>query len=125
MPEPFKKDIMKSLRKVRQKRVRQKVTGSEQRPRLSIFRSNRNIYAQIINDQASCTLVSASSRGKDFSTDTVKPNTKEAAFAVGELLSRKAKDKGITTVCLDRGGYKYHGRVKALSDGARKGGLKF
>ena len=108
-------------RRIRQ-RIRKKIQGSNKRPRISIFRSNQQIYAQIIDDNKGHTLISASSKEAEISTSGSKV---EQAIKVGELLARKAKDAGVETVIFDRGGYLYHGRVKALAEGARKGGLKF
>ena len=100
-------------------RIRKNVKGTAERPRLSVFRSNKQIYAQIINDLTGNTLVSASSLGME-----AMPK-KEQAAKVGELLGKKAVEAGITQVVFDRNGYLYHGRVKELADGARNGGLKF
>ena len=100
-------------------RVRNKISGTAARPRLSVFRSNKQIYAQVIDDETAKTLVSASSLGME-----AMPK-KEQAANVGEALAQKAIEAGITTVVFDRNGYLYHGRVKELADGARKGGLKF
>ena len=100
-------------------RVRNKISGTAARPRLSVFRSNKQIYAQVIDDETAKTLVSASSLGME-----AMPK-KEQAAKVGETLAQKAIEAGITTVVFDRNGYLYHGRVKELADGARKGGLKF
>ena len=100
-------------------RVRNKISGTAARPRLSVFRSNKQIYAQVIDDETAKTLVSASSLGME-----AMPK-KEQAAKVGEALAQKAIEVGITTVVFDRNGYLYHGRVKELADGARKGGLKF
>ena len=100
-------------------RVRNKISGTAARPRLSVFRSNKQIYAQVIDDETAKTLVSASSLGME-----TMPK-KEQAAKVGEALAQKAIEAGITTVVFDRNGYLYHGRVKELADGARKGGLKF
>jgi large subunit ribosomal protein L18 len=102
-------------------RVRSKVKGTAERPRLSVFRSNRAIWAQVIDDQRGHTLVSASSTQLEQSGLAKK----EAAEKVGELLAEKAKAAGIERVVFDRGPYLYHGRVKALADGAREGGLEF
>ena len=109
-------------RKVRHERVTEKVFGTSDCPRLCVFRSNTNIYAQIINDENGSTLVSASSLDKDLK---IKNLNVEAATKVGESLAKKAKKAGIKTVVFDRGGYKYHGRVKALAEAARENGLKF
>ena len=106
----------------RHKRVRAKISGTPERPRLSVFRSEKNIYAQIIDDVAGNTLVSASSVEKDFEGSG---SNKEAAKKVGRLVAERAIAKGIEEVVFDRGGYIYHGRVKELADGAREGGLKF
>ncbi len=106
----------------RHKRVRAKISGTAERPRLCVFRSNANIYAQIIDDVAGVTLVSASSLDQDFEGNG---GNKEAAKKVGELLAKKALAKGIEEVIFDRGGYLYHGRVQQLAEGAREGGLKF
>ena len=106
----------------RHKRVRAKVFGTPERPRLNVFRSEKNIYAQVIDDVAGHTLVSASSLDK--SIDGYGGNI-AAATAVGKLVAERALAKGIDTVVFDRGGYVYHGRVAALADGAREGGLKF
>lgn len=105
----------------RHTRVRGKIGGTAERPRFNVFRSNTNIYAQIIDDVNGVTLVSAASNEKDFGYGA----NKEAAFKVGELIAERAAKKGITEVVFDRGGYIYHGRVKELAEGARKGGLKF
>ena len=102
------------------RRIRGKISGTGERPRMSVFRSNKQIYVQIIDDLSGKTLVSASSLGM-----TDKVTKKEEAAKVGELVAQKAKDAGITTVVFDRNGYLYHGRVKELADAARKGGLKF
>jgi large subunit ribosomal protein L18 len=109
----------------RQRRVRGKVSGTAERPRLRVTRSSANIYAQIIDDRAGATLVSASSIEKDLRTSIATGATVEAAGAVGEAVAKKALEKGIKTVIFDRGGNLYHGRVKALADGARSAGLEF
>ena len=106
----------------RHKRVRAKISGTPERPRLNVFRSKQNIYAQVIDDVAGVTLASASSVEKDF--DGYGGN-KEAARKVGKLVAERAKAKGIDTVVFDRGGYVYHGRVAELAEGAREGGLQF
>lgn len=109
-------------RKTRHKRVRAKIRGTADRPRLNVFRSLNNIYAQIIDDDKGITLVAASTLDKDFEG---KGGNKEAARQVGMALAKKALDKGISEVVFDRAGYLYHGRVKELAEGAREGGLKF
>ena len=106
----------------RHKRVRGKISGTPERPRLNVFRSETNIYAQIIDDVAGVTLVSASSLEKGFECEGTKS---DAAKKVGQLVAERALAKGIDTVVFDRGGYVYHGRVQALADGAREGGLQF
>lgn len=106
----------------RHKRVRAKISGTPERPRLNVFRSETNIYAQIIDDVNGVTLVSASSLEKGF---TCEGDKKAAAKKVGQLVAERAKAKGIEAVVFDRGGYVYHGRVQALAEGAREGGLQF
>ena len=105
------------------KRIRRDITGTESRPRLSIFRSNKEIYAQIVNDVDGKTLVAASSRDKDVTS--AEGGKKEKAALVGKALAEKALKAGIETISFDRSGYLYHGRVKSLAEGAREGGLKF
>ncbi|WP_018109206.1 50S ribosomal protein L18 [Bacteroides propionicifaciens] len=105
-------------RKIRY-RVRNKISGSSSCPRMSVYRSNKQIYVQIIDDLSGKTLVSASSLGLNV------PSNKDQAVKVGELIAKKAVEAGIEAVVFDRGGYLYHGRVKELADAARKGGLKF
>ncbi len=106
----------------RHKRVRGKISGTPERPRLNVFRSEANIYAQVIDDVNGVTLVSASSLDKSFEG---KGGNIEAARKVGQMVAERAKAKGIDTVVFDRGGYVYHGRVQALAEGAREGGLNF
>ena len=106
----------------RHKRVRAKISGTPERPRLNVFRSEKNIYAQIIDDVAGNTLAAASSVEKDFEG---LGSNKEAARKVGKLVAERALAKGIEEVVFDRGGYIYHGRVMELAEGAREGGLKF
>ena len=112
----------KAQRLHRHKRVRGKVSGTPERPRLNVFRSETNIYAQIIDDTKGVTLVSASSLEKGFEGSG---SNCEAAKKVGEAIAERAKAKGIEAVVFDRGGSLYHGRVKALAEGAREGGLQF
>lgn len=104
-------------------RIRKVVSGSAERPRLSVFRSNLEIYAQLIDDVSGKTLLAANSRDKGIADQKVT-KTQKAAL-VGKLVAEKALEAGINTVVFDRGGFNYHGRVKALADGAREGGLKF
>lgn len=111
-------------RERRHQRVRKKVFGTPKRPRLSVFRSNYNIYAQIIDDERGVTLVSASTLDRELKEFRGKKNV-EAAKEVGKLIAAKALKKGIKEVVFDRGGFKYHGRIKALAMAAREGGLKF
>ena len=112
----------KAMRLKRHIRVRGKVSGTAERPRLNVFRSNANIYAQIIDDVNGVTLVSANTLEKGFEGAT---GNAEAAKKVGVTLAERAKAKGINEVVFDRGGYVYHGRVAALAEGAREGGLQF
>ena len=113
-------------RKVRHYRVRKHVSGTPERPRLSIYRSNKFVYAQVIDDQNGRTLAAASSIQKDLKTQLGgKCSNMDAAKLVGKTVAQRAKDKGVTKVCFDRGGYQYHGRVKAIADAAREGGLEF
>ena len=116
-----KKDSNKA-RLQRHKRVRAKISGTAERPRLDVFRSAKNIYAQVIDDVAGVTLVSASTAEKSF---TEYGGNKEAAKQVGKLIAERAAKAGITEVVFDRGGNIYHGRVKELAEGAREGGLNF
>ena len=106
----------------RHKRSRAKISGTAARPRLDVFRSNANIYAQIIDDENGVTLLSASTLDKEFEG---YGGNKEAAKAVGAMIAKRALERGITEVVFDRGGYVYHGRVQALAEAAREGGLKF
>ena len=112
----------KAMRMHRHVRVRGKISGTPERPRLNVFRSNANIYAQIIDDVNGVTLVSANTLEKGFEGAT---GNAEAAKKVGTVLAERAKAKGIEEIVFDRGGYVYHGRVAALAEGAREGGLKF
>ncbi|MCI6255549.1 MAG: 50S ribosomal protein L18 [Clostridiales bacterium] len=112
----------KAQRLKRHKRVRAKISGTPERPRLNVFRSETNIYAQIIDDVNGKTLVSASSLEKAFECDGTKT---DAAKKVGQVVAERAKAAGISEVVFDRGGYVYHGRVAALAEGAREGGLQF
>lgn len=118
----FKVDKEYRRLKIKQ-RVRKVVTGTEVRPRMTVFRSNKEIYVQLINDSKGTTLVSASSRAKEVSGQKV--NKTEKSKLVGKLIAEKALQAGITSVVFDRNGYLYHGRIKALADSAREGGIKF
>ena len=104
-------------------RIRKTVSGTTQRPRLAVFRSNKEIYAQLIDDVNGKTITAASSRDKDI--DTSKSNNVETAKLVGQAIAEKAKSVGVENITFDRGGYLYHGRIKSLAEGAREGGLKF
>ncbi len=121
----IKKADKNANRLQRHKRVRRKITGTTQRPRLCVFRSANNIYAQIIDDTNRVTLAAASSLEAEVKGAVNHTGNKEAARKVGELIAKKAVEKGITEVVFDRGGYLYHGRIQELAEGAREAGLKF
>lgn len=112
-----------ATRQKRHARVRAKLSGTEARPRLNVFRSNQHIYAQLIDDVKGVTLASASTLDKEFGTEAT--SNAAAAQKVGELIAKRAIEKGYKTVVFDRGGYLFHGRVKALADAARENGLEF
>jgi len=120
-----KKDTRNDNRLKRHERVRKDVFGTPERPRLCVYRSSKNISAQVIDDVNGITLASASSLDKEFKASMAYGGNKEAAKLVGEKLGEAALKAGIKTVCFDRGGYLYHGRVKELADGARSAGLEF
>jgi len=120
-----KQDKIKRAALRRKYHVRKKVFGTPERPRLSVFRSNRHIYAQVIDDVAGATLVAASTRSKALRDQLQKTGNKQAAEIVGEAIAKQALGVGIKCVCFDRNRYKYHGRVKALAEAARKAGLVF
>lgn len=111
------------VRKKRHARVRAKLSGTQARPRLNVYRSNKNIYAQLIDDENGVTLANASTVDKELKLDST--GNVEAAQKVGELIAKRAIEKGVKAVVFDRGGYLYHGRVKALADAARENGLEF
>lgn len=113
------------VRTKKHKRMRNKFSGTSERPRLAVFRSNNHIYAQIIDDLKGHTLASASTVDKAIKEETEKTNTVDAAVLVGTSIGKKAVEKGIQTVVFDRGGFIYHGKIKALADAAREAGLKF
>ncbi len=120
--------VLEKVRRSRERRrlrVRKKVQGTAARPRLIVFRSLQNIYAQLIDDVSGATLAEASSRSRELRTGIGYGGNKAAAVAVGKALGERARAKGITEVAFDRSAYKYHGRVKALADAAREAGLKF
>jgi len=116
--------MSKTKREIRHERIRATVSGTAERPRLCVFRSSKNIYAQIVDDVKGVTLVSVSTVSKELKGKDVNA-TVEGAGTLGELLAKKALEKGVKVVCFDRGGYRFHGKVKSLADGARKGGLEF
>ena len=120
---PQKAKAKRQLR--RRNHVRRKITGTPERPRLTVFRSSKHIYAQLIDDLAGVTLATASSLTPEVHKDLLYGGNIKAAQAVGERLAAVAKEKGITKAAFDRGHYRYHGRVKALADAAREGGLQF
>ncbi len=116
--------LTKNQKRLRIKsRIRKVVSGTEARPRLAVFRSNKEIYAQVVDDVTGKTITAASSRDKDI--DSAKGTKSEIATLVGKSLADKALKAGVETISFDRGGYQYHGRVKSLAEGAREGGLKF
>jgi large subunit ribosomal protein L18 len=114
-----------AARKRRQRRIRAKISGTSDRPRLSVFRSTGNIFVQVINDDEGETLVSASTIDKEIARQVTDKSKSDAARLVGKIVAERAKEAGIETVVFDRGGYRYHGRVAALAEGAREAGLKF
>jgi large subunit ribosomal protein L18 len=119
-------EVTRSLARIRRhRRVRRSVAGTPARPRLNVFRSTTHIYAQVIDDVAGTTLAAASDVEKAIAAGLDGKNKTERAQAVGKAVAERAKEKGITTVVFDRGGHKYHGRVKALADAAREAGLGF
>jgi large subunit ribosomal protein L18 len=109
----------------RKKRIRKKVSGNPERPRLSVFRSAKHIYAQVIDDTRGVTLATAGTLSKDVKPQTGEANKTDEAKLVGQAIAKACKDKGITKVVFDRSGYIYHGRIKALADAAREAGLDF
>ncbi|MDD2553139.1 MAG: 50S ribosomal protein L18 [Desulfotomaculaceae bacterium] len=119
------KPSRKALRGIRRERVRKKIAGTAERPRLNVFRSLKNIYAQIIDDENMATLVAVSTLEPELKGKMPSNSNSAAAAAVGELLAKKALEAGIKQVVFDRAGYVYHGRIKALADAARAGGLEF
>ena len=114
----------RGARQRRHRRIRVVLTGTQQRPRLNVFRSLQHIYAQLIDDASGITLAAASTNEPSV-RDSLTGTKTERARAVGTTIAQRAKDKGISAVVFDRGGYKYHGRIKALADAAREGGLDF
>ena len=119
------KSSKNAIRLKRHRRLRKHISGTAERPRLNVFRSLSNIYAQVIDDTKGVTLVSASSLDQEIKAQNVSGGNAEGAKLVGALVAKRALEKGITTVVFDRGGYIYHGRVAALAEAAREAGLKF
>ncbi|ACZ61587.1 MULTISPECIES: 50S ribosomal protein L18 [Dehalococcoides] len=115
----------REARIVRHERLRKKVSGTESRPRLCVFRSIENIYTQVINDNCGSTLVQASTKDAELKAELDGKTKTEQAVVIGNLIAKRSLEAGISEVVFDRGGYKYHGRVKALAEAARSGGLKF
>ena len=113
------------VRENKHRKLRNRFSGTAERPRLAVFRSNNHMYAQIIDDTVGNTLVSASTLQKDVKAELEKTNNVEAAAYLGTVIAKKALEKGITTVVFDRGGFIYHGKIKALADAAREAGLEF
>ena len=117
---------MKKLGRARRhKRITKKMKGNEVQPRLVVFKSKKHIYAQIINDALSKSMASCSTLSKEFKSKGIKTTDREAAKEIGKLIAQKGVNLGIKQICFDRGGYRYHGRVKSLAEGLREGGLKF
>src|SRR5699024_4418736 len=117
--KPSRNDVRKRIHK----RVRKTIIGTEERPRLNVYRSNKNIYAQLIDDENNVTIVRANTTEKDFNSESTA--NAEAAAQVGKLIAERAIEKGHKSIVFDRGGYVYHGRVKALAEAAREAGLEF
>lgn len=121
----IKKTSRDEVRRNKHRRIRSRLAGTPEKPRLAVFRSNNHMYAQIIDDVAGNTIVSASTVQADVKKGLSKTNNVEAAAKLGEVIAKKAKDNGITDVVFDRGGYIYQGKVKALAEAAREAGLQF
>ncbi len=122
----MEKTINKKLnRKKKHLSIRKNISGTSEKPRLAVFKSEKHIYAQIIDDKSGVTITSASTVDKELKKDLEKTWNINAAEKVGELLAKRAIEKGVSNVVFDRGGFKYHGRIKSLADSARKAGLKF
>ena len=120
-----KNQTSKAKRLIRHKRVRRKITGSSERPRLSVYRSLNHVYVQVIDDTNGATIAAASSLDPTILTQREGKEKSEISTMVGQLIAERAKNQGIQSVVFDRGGFKFHGRTKALADAARKGGLVF
>ena len=121
----IKKTSRSEVRENKHRRIRSRLSGTPEKPRLAVFRSNNHMYAQIIDDEAGNTIVSASTVQDDVRKGLSKTNNVEAAAKLGEIIAKKAKDNGISQVVFDRGGYIYQGKVKALAEAAREAGLEF
>ena len=119
------KESRTEIRRNKHRKIRNRFSGTAERPRLCVFRSNNHMYAQIIDDTVGNTLVSASTLQKDVKAELTKTNNVEAAAHLGTVIAKKALEKGITTVVFDRGGFIYQGKIKALADAAREAGLEF
>ena len=119
------KESKTEIRRSKHRRIRNRITGTAERPRLAVFRSNNHMYAQIIDDTVGNTLVSASTLQKDVKAELTKTNNVEAAAHLGTVIAKKALEKGITTVVFDRGGFIYQGKIQALAEAAREAGLEF
>ena len=119
------KKARNEIREKKHRRLRNRFSGTAERPRLAVFRSNTHMYAQIIDDTVGNTLVSASTLQKDVKAELEKTNNVDAAAYLGTVIAKKAMEKGITSVVFDRGGFIYHGKIKALADAAREAGLNF
>ena len=119
------KESRTNIRRKKHRKIRNRFTGTPERPRLAVFRSNSHIYAQVIDDAAGNTLVAVSTLDKDVKAELEKTNDIAAAAYLGTVIAKKALEKGINTVVFDRGGFIYHGKIKALADSAREAGLEF
>jgi large subunit ribosomal protein L18 len=120
-----KKEARSDIREKKHKKIRNRFTGTPERPRLAVFRSNKHMYAQVIDDTVGNTLVAASTLDKDIKAELQKTNDVAAAAYLGTVIAKRALDKGIKSVVFDRGGFIYHGKIKALADAAREAGLEF
>ncbi len=121
----FKKESRTAIREKKHMKIRNRFSGTPERPRLAVFRSNSHMYAQIIDDTVGNTLVAASTLDKDVKSELENTDTVEAAAYLGKVIAKKALDKGIKTVVFDRGGYIYQGKIQALAEAAREAGLEF
>ena len=119
------KESRQEIRAKKHMKIRNRFSGTAERPRLAVFRSNNHVYAQVIDDVAGKTLVSASTLEKDIKAELKNTDDIEAATKIGDIVAKRALEKGIKAVVFDRGGYIYHGKVKALADAAREAGLEF